>query len=269
MEALNFCFPNLTRTISITGNDCALSCAHCNKYYLRFMETPEEVMSQGPRNYKSALVSGGMNESGWVPVEQFTDFYTLLKQWNWRLNFHVGLFPEELMKTVKNMADRISFDYVVDRVTINEVYGISARGEDFQRTYRALKKNFKVVPHITLGLYGGRISGEWDALDSLKDFNPDEIIFLIFRPTRNTKYHGKTPPSFKEVESIFKYARDLFPEAVFSLGCMRPRGEYGFQLEKCALHFGFKKFVLPSKLFRDQVSKRGFRIIDSWECCIL
>ena len=269
MEPVKLCCPNLTRTISVTGNECALSCAHCGRHYLRFMETPGEVRSRGPRQYKSALVSGGMNETGWVPVEKSVDFFTMLKEWGWRLNFHVGLLPVELMPSIKPVADRISFDYVIDDRTIREVYGLEARGEDFHRTYRALCREFHVIPHITVGLLGGKIAGEREALSSLREFCPEEIVFLIFRPTRNTEYSCSSPPSPGDVDSVFACARELFPEARFSLGCMRPHGEYGFQVEKLALENGFTTFVLPSRSFRDQVTESGYTIVDSWECCVL
>lgn len=269
MKRLKFCYPNLTRTISITGEECALNCAHCGRYYLKFMETPDTVRRRGPRHYRSALVSGGVNGPGWVPVEGFTEFFRLLREWQWRLNFHVGLLPADLMGSLSGVADRVSFDYVVDDMTIREVYGLDACGEDYQKTYRALASKFHVVPHITLGLLGGTMRGEREALESLAEFKPGEIVFLIFKPTRTTCYEGKKPPTLKDVEGTFEFARNLFPAAAFSLGCMRPRGEYGLETEIRALRYGFDTIVLPSVPFRTRISKEKIQSTDSWECCVL
>jgi uncharacterized radical SAM superfamily protein len=269
MERIRLAIPSHTRTVSVTGKECALACAHCGKRYLHTMETPEEVLKRGPRHYRSALVSGGMNRGGWVPHEEHGEFYDTLLSWNWRLNFHVGLVPAHAVEVLKGRARVVSFDFLVDDVTIREVYGTGAQGRDFCTTYEMLAESFTVVPHVTIGLRGGEISGEREALRALNAYNPRKIIFLILVPTRGTLYERRLPPALPEVESLFSYARDLFPGAHLALGCMRPRGHYGEKVEELAVASGFSTIVMPSRHLKDTLlsGQDAFRVIE--ECCAL
>jgi lipoyl synthase len=233
------------------------------------METPDQVMARGPRSFRSALISGGMNEGGWVPVEGHIEFLKLLRSWQWRLNFHVGLIPEESLAQLRGLASRISFDMVLDGMTIEEVYGLRATGKDYLRVYESLTMAHSVVPHITVGIHGGRLRGEMEIIDCLREHRPKEIVFLIFTPTKGTLYGDRRPPSSLDVERVFRYARESFPEASLSLGCMRPRGFQGYAYEKSALDCEFDTFVLPGREFRNQLCRENFTIEETRECCVL
>jgi lipoyl synthase len=269
MKNIRLCVPDLTRTVSVTGSACALSCAHCARHYLGFMETPEEVMARGVRRYRSALVSGGMNGGGWVPLEEHLEFLKLLHSWHWRLNFHVGLMPESSLSLIKGLATKISFDLVLDSKTIDEVYGLNAAGNDYIRVYESLKRDFSVVPHITVGILGGQVRGELEIIDFLSDHKPDEVVFLIFRPTRGTLYGTRNPPAPHDVERVFRHARKILPDASFSLGCMRPRGKEGYVYERSAMECGFTTFVLPGREFRASLDTEHYAIEEIRECCVL
>lgn len=261
--------PRLTRTISVTGGECAVNCAHCGRHYLHFMESPDEVIRRGPRNYRSALVSGGMNERHWVPVEKHSDLFITLKQWGWRLNFHTGLVPEDVARTLVGAADVISFDFVTDDATIEEVYGVKIRGVEYIRTLHMLSGLFTVVPHITLGLCGGEICGEMKALDALVELAPARIVFLVLRPTKGTRYGSCAPPALSDVEELFSHGRGILPDTEFSLGCMRPGKDYGFELEKLALKYCFNTVVMPSRPFVRLLDEKGIPTIMQEECCAL
>ncbi len=267
--SMKLAIPRLTRTISVTGRECAINCAHCGKHYLHFMESPDEVTRRGPRQYRSALVSGGMNDRHWVPVEKHIDLLVTLKRWGWRLNFHTGLIPEDISHALVGLADVISFDFVADDETIEEVYGVKARGSDYQRTLHMLSGLFTVVPHVTLGLRGGRISGEMKALDALVELAPAKIVFLVFRPTKGTGYESCAPPPLSGVDDLFSYGRSLFPHTEFSLGCMRPGKDYGFELEQMALKYRFNTVVMPSWAFIRLLDEKGIPADIQEECCAL
>jgi len=261
--------PRLTRTISVTGGLCSINCAHCGKHYLRFMESPDEVLRRGPRKYRSALVSGGMNDRHWVPLEEHTGLLRTLKEWGWRLNLHTGLIPEEMACRLAGLADVISFDFLTDDYTIEEVYGVKASGAEYVKTLEMLSGRFEVVPHITAGLLGGEIRGEKEALGALAAMNPAKIVFLVLKPTRGTRYQDCQPPSLSDVEDLFCHARSLFPDAEMSLGCMRPARDYGLKLEMLALKYHFSRVVMPSAAFRAHLEGHGMIYDMEEECCVL
>jgi len=269
MEALKLVVPSHTRTVSVTGRECALACAHCGKRYLQHMETPDAVLQRGPRHYRSALVSGGMNRGGWIPHEGHEEFFDTMLSWGWRLNFHVGPVPFHAAQVLKGRAHVVSFDFLVNNRTISEVYGSRAEGKDFCAAYEMLAEMFTVVPHVTIGLLGGEIAGEREALRALSAFKPRKLVFLVLIPTRGTLYGEKSPPALSEVDSIFSYARELFPGTCLALGCMRPRGHYGEKVEEAAVASGFSTIVMPSRRLRDSLvsAQRAFEVIE--ECCAL
>jgi lipoyl synthase len=268
-DTLRLSVPTLTRTISVTGKECAKDCAHCGKRYIAHMETPQEVRQRGPRHYRSALMSGGMNEKGWVPHEGQQEFIDTLLGWKWRLNFHVGLMPPHAALALRGKASIISFDFLVHDETIKDVYGLEARGRDYCAAYEMLADSFPVVPHITLGLRAGEMGGEREALKALKAYHPDKIVFLIFVPTRGTRFGICSPPALEEVESFFSFSRELFPGASLSLGCMRPRGVYGEKVEEIALASNFSTLVMPSRRLKEHVRDHQIPFETIEECCAL
>ena len=248
--------------------------------------------------YSSILVSGGCNIGGAVPLWEHTDELTKLKEAGFRLNLHTGLIPFKYIPRVAPLADVISFDFITHDETIIEVYGSIndinekkqtikesflkkpkigpknwVKGNDYIKTYIELKKWAKVVPHITIGLFGGKIAGEFDAVDKLRDLGCEKIVFLIFMPTKGTEYENRKPPDLNDVEKIFKHTRKVFPSLELGIGCMHPRGVYKYDLEMTAFKYDFSSFVNPSKRFRrhlEQISKQEkLEIIIDKECCAL
>ncbi|MDQ7822013.1 MAG: radical SAM protein [Candidatus Eremiobacteraeota bacterium] len=270
MSTISLVHPRKTRTVSLTATVCDLKCAHCGGHYLKGMETPQEVANRGPRHYTSALISGGMDRSGRLPLEDHADFYMLLKSWGWKLNFHGGLLSPGGASFLDGYADALSFDFITDSATIREVYGLAIPGSTYVSTYRALKKKFHVIPHLTAGVKAGHLRGESEALAALAGEEATEVVFLVFIPTRGTRYQDSAPPPLDEVKRLFARGRDLLPRATFTLGCMHPRGAYGTMLERCALDCGFERFVMPSQDFRKSLlADDRYRVVEKEECCVI
>jgi len=146
-------------------------------------------------------------------------------------------------------------------------------GKDYIKTYIALKKKTHVVPHITIGILGGKIRGEYDAIDTIASLGCDRIVFLVFIPTRGSYYKNCTPPSLNDVRSVFCHARKVLPKGSFGIGCMHPRGKYKYNLEKLAFEYGFESYVNPSKKFRSFLDSlqhdknEKIEIVIKKECC--
>ena len=267
-----FDFPTMTESITLTGQSCALNCAHCGGHYLKGMRSVPEIKAQGALNlnyaFRSALISGGCTLEGKVPFTQQLDFLHKLKQ-DVRLNFHVGLLDEDEILFLKDLADVVSFDFVADSETIEEVYGLKKGLEDYSRVYQALREVVPVMPHLTLGLRGGQWGGEEKALDALEELGLDGLIFNVFIPTPGTRYAQKPPLPVEEVIRFLVAARMRFPDTSLALGCMRPKGRYRQRLDEAAVALGLNRLVMPTPGARRLADELGLRVIRGEECCAL
>lgn len=271
-DEIFFDFPALTESITLTGESCALNCAHCGGHYLKRMRSVPEIKAQASLvskyPFRSALISGGCTAEGKVPFTQQLDFLHKLKQ-EVRLNFHVGLLDEEEILLLKDLASVVSFDFVADAETIQEVYGLKRGLEDYSRVYKALREVVTVLPHITLGLRGGQWGGEEKALDALEELGLDGLIFNVFIPTPGTRYALKEPLPVEEVIQFLAKARVRFPNISLALGCMRPKGKYRQILDEAAVALGLNRLVKPTPGARHLAGELGLRVIRGEECCAL
>ena len=267
-SSISWVNPIRTGVLSVTGTACSLKCAHCGGKYLRHMLPIERRGELDPSQISSWLVSGGCDSFGRVPVERYVHVLPELSS-KWRLNMHLGLASEEMIKNVAPFCQVVSFDFLVDEDTIRDVYGFPASGEDFLRTYSMLRQHVKVIPHICIGLHGGQISGELDALCALTEIGADAIVFIVFIPTSGTLYENCMPPPIEGVARIIATARCLFPQTPIYLGCMRPHGRYRHVLDPMSVRAGVNRIVVPSQQGRAEASRLGLNA--SWieECCAL
>lgn len=271
VDEIFFDFPALTESITLTGQSCALNCAHCGGHYLKGMRSVPEIQAQGPNSnyvFRSALISGGCTLEGKVPFTQQLDFLHKLKQ-DVRLNFHVGLLDGDEILLLKDLANVVSFDFVADPKTIQEVYGLKRGLEDYSRVYQALRELVPVMPHLTLGLRGGQWGGEEKALDALEELGLDGLIFNVFIPTQGTRYALKQPLPVEEVIRFLAGARMRFPDISLALGCMRPKGRYRQILDEAAVALGLNRLVMPTPGARRLAGELGLRVIKGEECCAL
>ena len=168
-----------TRSISLTGHTCELSCMHCGGKFLKGMIPIEKVdpCALKRAGIKTLLISGGMNAKTYnVPVYEHLQCLKTLKDHGFKLNFHTGLLDicnskfDEFMA----LADRISFDLNFSKDVLQKVYGMNKVTEKkvkhvFEAIYQ--KGGDKLVPHICAGLDFGKISSEYRVLDYLSSFN--------------------------------------------------------------------------------------------------
>ncbi|MGM0405728.1 MAG: radical SAM protein [Thermoplasmatota archaeon] len=257
METLNFYHPgNKFPSLSVTGQRCIRNCKHCQGHFLKSMvdvstpkklkKTAETLSSEGANGF---LLSGGYDEKGKVPLEGYFEVLKYIKQdTDLLINIHTGLLDEDTASNLKKTeVDVVSFDMIGNRETIEEVYGLNAAPSDFQKSYELLIQNgLETVPHITLGLHGGRIVGEYKALDMVSDC--DKLIVNSLVPS-----HWGRSVSKRDIIEFLQIARDKI-DAEMVLGCMRERGRYEIEIE--AIELGIDGIVLPSRKTKEWSEKR-------------
>ncbi|MCS7175964.1 MAG: radical SAM protein [Pseudothermotoga sp.] len=229
---LIFVDPNWTIPISLTGNACFVNCSHCGGHYLAHMKTLQDLDRFAAKGYKSFLISGGLEKDLLVP---FMNYLSLLRDLKGRYklvyNFHVG-FPQKRLEEIEDLADIVSFDFFTDPSVMEAVYGFSIDPFHLLKAIETTK--VPAIPHITIGIFKGRISQEHQALELLSQrFN--SIVLNVFVPTPATKFAGFPPPNLAEVREIFEHAREKFK--FIALGCMQPKGQYRRLLQQVVKPF--------------------------------
>jgi uncharacterized radical SAM superfamily protein len=262
---ITWSYPLDTAVLSLTGDQCALDCAHCGGHYLQGMRP---IWDAEPDGATSCLISGGCDRSGRMPVRAHLD---RVQQWRQgrRMNWHVGFVSEEELRTIVPLVDVVSFDFVGDEETVQEVYGHGRTVEAYVQTYRLLRRYVPTLPHITVGLRGGELGHEAPALELLADEGVDGLVFLVFVPTPGTRYADRLPPQPEAVAGLLAQARVRFPEVPLYLGCMRPRGRYRDRLDPLAVWAGINVLVSPSRAARRQAQALGLTARELRECCVL
>lgn len=261
--------PQDTESISVTGAACALKCAHCGGHYLSKMTDLSELLKTEDIQGTSCLISGGCDLSGKVQVINQLAKLSAIKG-NHRYNFHVGLLSEEEIRAVAPLADVISFDFLGDNLTIKETLKLNKTVEDYLACYRLLCQYCQsVAPHICIGLNGGKLRGEREALRLLAAEGVEQLVFIVFIPTRGTEYAECQPPAIEEVKELLYEARMLLPEVPLTLGCMRPGGAYRRELDVAAVEAGINGLVQPAPAALTRAAELGLTIRESRECCVL
>jgi uncharacterized radical SAM superfamily protein len=260
--------PSQTLPVSLTGSHCALRCAHCGGHYLGHMRAIGDVDASAPR---SLLISGGCDREGRLPLTQHAEAVAALRPGR-RLNWHVGArIAAADLEAVLPLIDVVSFDVVGDSATAREVYGLDLSLDHYMDTLAMLRSHVPVVPHLTIGLRGGRISGEHRALAALAALEPtlEALILIVLIPTPDTAFAACQPPSEVEVADLFVEARLALPHTRLFLGCMRPYGGYRQIIDQAAVRAGLNGIVNPTRAAESLAVEQGLEIVWGEECCAL
>lgn len=261
--SIGFDYPLSTLVVSLTGGHCELDCAHCGGHYLKSMVP---IWDADGRGATSCLISGGCDSRGRVPVTSHLDMVKRLRPGR-IMNWHVGLIGHAEAEVIAPYVDIISFDFVADDQTVREVYGLEGGAEKYAATYQLLRSYATVLPHITVGLKGGRIAGEYRALDRLERLGLEALTFIVLIPTPGTRYAERKPPEVEDVADLLVEARLRFPTVPIHLGCMRPRREYRDRLDRLAVRAGVNVIVSPAKSAVKLARELGLEADRREECC--
>ncbi|ANQ54069.1 radical SAM protein [Thermosipho affectus] len=240
--------PSGTLPISVTKS-CPINCKHCGGVYIKSM-THIDDMERYTKRYKSFLISGGMMFDGTIPFKGYIKKLKDLKEkYNLIYNFHIG-FPKNPPFEIDEIADVISFDFFSDKDVMKDIYKLSRSPEEILNSVLPLKA--QKIPHITIGIFCGKITHEIKSLEMLKEYF-DSIVLNIFIPTKKTEFENCKPPAINDVKMVFDMAQKHFKTVV--LGCMHPHGKY--------------REVLLNNISPDIFVNSASKIYDYKGCCSL
>lgn len=269
MGEISFVYPKRTEPVNITGSGCALSCAHCNGHYLEHMRDIFHNPEHGKRkDIGSYLVSGGCNAQGTVPLRDHIDLLRELSTKH-RVVAHTGIIEEGDAATIAPFVHSASFNLIGDNSTIKEVYGLDKTVHDFMDSYCGLRRHVRTFPHITIGLHGGDIIGEYKAVDMLSKVGCDALVFNVFIPTAGTRFANVAPPAVDDAVDVITYARKQLNGTEIYLGCMRPGGAFRREFDAKNVEAGIDRIVMPERSARELAKKLDLDISYREECCVL
>ncbi|MFX1318682.1 MAG: radical SAM protein [Promethearchaeota archaeon] len=268
-------------SISITGHHCKLNCQHCARHFLQAMHaitTPQNLIAfceaLDHRGGVGCLISGGCDDTGTVPLTPFLPALAHIKRSsNLFLNVHTGFLTDSQADELSQTGiDCASVDVVGDDSTIQLVYGLQQRTtKDYFTTLTALRKHrISTAPHICVGLRNGKLVGEFDALQLIKQtIEPRVIVIIALMPTKGTPMSNSPPPHPYDIARICAIARLLFPKTEIALGCMRPRGRIRHQTEQLAVQAGVTRLVQPTRATLQYLEKNDYTVIKHNACCVI
>jgi len=265
-------------SISITGGWCELDCRHCGRVYLRSMEWAESpellerrLLKLSSTGAVGCLVSGGYTREGRLPVKPFLKALRRGAEEGLRMNIHPGLVDRETASEIASAGlEAASVDMPGDPETIRWVHGLDAGPRDYLKSMLNLSQaGLKACPHICVGLHGGAVRGELNALRLVHRAGVENLTFIILIPTPGTEFQHVRPPEPRTVAAVAALARLLMPEADIGLGCMRPRGPYSEEVERLLLRAGVDRIVLPRGKTLSEARRLGVRVEWMESCCVI
>ena len=263
--------------VSMTGQECALKCDHCQGRLLETMipvATPEALEQTArdlaQRGRLGLLVSGGSDAQGRLPwdrylgvLEKITPLLTV--------TVHAGYMDQKTARDLKQAGVvQALVDVIGDDETARRVYHLKRGAAPVWETMDALAAvGLEAAPHVVFGLNYGKISGEYQALQRLATYRPVRLVTVVLTPMSSTPMAVCSPPPVDEAINFLVAARQALPKSLHHLGCARPRGKYGHKLEKAAVRAGINALALPSDTARKQAESMGLEIGFYKTCCSL
>jgi len=269
--------PTTFPTISVTGSSCALNCKHCSGKILETMlsaPTPKGLIEACTelknKGCVGCLISGGCLPDGSVPLDRFVDAIAKIKRdLGLTILVHTGIIKSSTAKALKKAGvDAALMDVIGSNETIQEIYQLNARVNDYDRSLAALHASgIPTVPHVLVGLHYGRLKGELKALKIISKNSPSAVVIIAFLPVRGTPMENVVPSSPKEILKVLITARLMLPKTPIALGCMRPKGEHRIKTDMLAVRAGVNAIAFPVEEAIQLAESMSLAVTFSSFCC--
>ena len=272
------CGKNAWPAVSITGSQCKLQCDHCKARILEPMlpaQTPDElwrvvnqVIEDGALGM---LLTGGSNHRNEV---EYGPFYPTIRRIKnefpqFRIAAHAALIDADGAQAMADAGvDVAMMDVIGAQETITQVYHLRRSVADFAATLKHLVATpMKVVPHIVIGLHYGTLLGEWEALEIIREQQPDAVVLVVVMPYyAPARKPFVTPPS-TEIGRFFRAARAALPDIPLLLGCARPPGIAKLEIDSYAVMAGLDGIAHPGDGAVELAARLGRRVRVTPACC--
>ena len=265
-------------SISVTGNNCALNCEHCNTKMLdnmldlpafkgRLFDMAKSLQENGT---KGILVSGGSNIRNQVPLlPHIDDMKRIRNELGMVIRVHPGLPDEQTCQALAEVdLDGVMLDIIGDQETITDVYHLDATPADYETVLERLNRHgIPAIPHIILGHYFGKMNGEWAALNMIKKYPLKALVLVILLPLTGTGMEGVSPPSVNDIGGFFETARLALPKTQILLGCARPLGSMKIEIDQMAINAGLNGIAFPSEGIVSYAGDKGLKPAFINACC--
>ncbi|MDY6905349.1 MAG: radical SAM protein [Thermodesulfobacteriota bacterium] len=267
--------------INISGLECELRCDHCNRlslWAMQMSETPEKLYETAKlassNGARGILLSGGSYKDGTTMIKPEMDkiIYRIKKEFNLYIGIHVGYISRQRVRELKDLGvDSLLVDIIGDQETLKRVYHIDRPLSVIDDVIRyTVEEEIDVIPHICIGLHYGEIKGEYSAIDMLAKYPLKYVTFIMLVPMPKTKMAGLSSPEIEEVVRVMTYGRVKLPKVVHSMGCMRPIGRYGEQMEELALSMGCNRIAnVSSDNIFSKCNELGIEYEIAEGCCMV
>lgn len=209
-----------------------MGCLHCQGHFLKGMipaEKPSrlwqvacELQEKGATGF---LLSGGCDMNGRVPMVDFAGTLKRIKrETDLLVNVHPGLVSSKEADILSSaQVDSVSVDVVGSEETLREVYNLDCTIGDVERSLRLLREaSVPLTPHICVGVHGGRLVGEWRALDMVSESDPRALVITSLLPVPGTPFEAVRAED-SDLVDFYRQSRRALPKIPIVLGCMRPR----------------------------------------------
>jgi hypothetical protein len=270
-------------SISMSGEECLLGCRHCNRVYIKDMlsiSDPQELLETckmlANKGAIGFLLSGGCDKEGrMLNLEKMLPTLKKIKrETELIVKLHTGLVNKDLAEEIVSAEiDIASVEVVGCKETLEEIFHFKKGVKPYERTLQNLERAGMpyIVPHLCIGLYYGKLKGEFRALEIIKNScTPSSIVMIIFTPTTGTPLSNCKVPSLQDISSVIRKAKEMFPHRDISLGCMRPRlPRFRERVELTALNSGVTRIEIPSKRLLIYAKNKGYTIKNINACCAL
>ena len=264
-------------TISVTGNECALDCKHCGGKVLGTMlpaETPVKLFAIAKKLKQDGavgcLVSGGCLPDGSVPLQRFIPILGRMKrELGLTVVVHTGIVNTGTAEALREAeVDAALIDVIGSNETIRQACNMNVTINDYEDSLKALSSaGLSFVPHVIVGLHNGLLEGEFQALKTVKRFDPSALVVIAFMPIRGTQMENVKPPTPSAIARVIASARVMLPETPLALGCMRPKGKHRAETDVLALKAGADAIAFPSEESIRYAESHGMEVSYSPCCC--
>ncbi len=261
--------------VSITGEECALKCDHCQGKILSGMvqgPDPQKLIEKcqglAKKGHLGVLLSGGCKDDGSMPWEDFLPAIETIKETtDLFVSVHCGLVDPFMARQLKTAgADQALIDVIGDDQTFQKIYHVPFGVERIESAMQALSDaKIPLVPHIVCGLDYGQIKGEFKAVEMISSFEIAQLVIVALMRIPGTPAASGIAPSAEQVADVLIDARLKMPRVPISLGCARQRGNS--KLEELAIDAGINKMALPSEEAIERAKGLGMEISYQPTCC--